>query len=332
MTDPIANLGLSCPKSGRFYICYDQPTRFIGCCTINPCTTDDGLCPDDDLLPSSFSSDAYPKILAQNCLDPGFLWYTCRDSSPPFLGCCSQDACEQTGCPRDKVGAAGLSGNKLQAAPFLSSDSSSTSSTSRTSSTTLSTAISTTASTTRSATTTATQPAAVTPPVHIKLSKGAIGGIVVGAVAGGCILALVAVWALRQQKKKKSPPTITAAHSSGSGRKDEYGEDSPTEYQDGTRHRHTLGAGAAQMAQSLHAQPSPGLESVISELPASPSTPGNRHIISMGSSDGVTGRESELSGLSVSTQQNPHQKQHSPLIHQSLFELEDSSSRTFVGR
>lgn len=338
MGSPIVDLGLSCPKSGRFYICEDQPTRFVGCCTINPCTTADGLCPDDDLQPASFSPDAYAKILAQDCLDPGFLWYTCRDSSPPFLGCCSQMACEPSGCPVDKVGAASLSGNKQQAAPFLSSGSSTTSATSRASSTTLSTAASTTASTTESATTQqATQPPAVSPPVHTGLSKGAIGGISVAAVAGICILALVVFWALRQRKKK---PSTIAVGGSGSGRKDEYGEDSLTEYQHGTTNT-LLGAGAAgQMAQSQHAQLSPGLESTISELPATPSqqsinsgaTPATRNIVSMASSNGVTGRESELSGLTVSAQQTPQLKQQSPLIHQSLFELEDSSSRTFVGR
>ncbi|KAL7910400.1 hypothetical protein GGI35DRAFT_364518 [Trichoderma velutinum] len=325
------DLDLSCPRGGRFYACEDQPTRFVGCCTIDPCGTTSGLCPDDDIQPMSFNPDAYDEIRGQNCLDTGFQWYVCRDNSPPFLGCCSQDPCGSTGCPNDSLGAASLSTNKDQAAPFLSAASSSTTSssstatsTSRTSSTTLSTATSTTASTTQSAT--STQPAAVSPPAHTGLSKGAIAGIAVGAVAGVCILALVAFLALRQRKKNKGPSiTITA---SGTGRKDEYGEDSLTEYQDKTANTHELsGAGAGQMAQSqsLHAQPSPGLESPISELPATPSTPGNRHFVSVGSSDGVTGRESELSGISASPKQ-------SPLLHQSLFELEDSSSRTFVGR
>lgn len=172
----------------------------------------------------------------------------------------------------------------------------------------------------------------MSPPAHTHtgLSKGAIAGIAVGAVAGVCILALAAFFALRQRRKKKGPSIVITA--SGTGRKDEYGDDSLTEYHDKTAaNAHELsGAGAgSQMAQSqaLHAtaQPSPGLESPISELPATPSTPGNRHFVSVGSSDGVTGRESELSGISASPKQ-------SPLLHQSLFELEDSSSRTFVGR
>ncbi|KAL6697278.1 hypothetical protein J3F84DRAFT_283219 [Trichoderma pleuroticola] len=338
MGSSVNNLDFSCPKGGSFYVCEDQPSRFVGCCTINPCITSSGLCPDNDLQPLSFNPDAYDQIRGQNCLDTGYQWYVCRDSSPPFLGCCSQDACMTTGCPRNRLGAASLSTNRAQAAPFLSagssssttssSSTSSTSTTGRTPSTTLSTVASTTASATN------TQPAVVSPPAHTHtgLSKGAIAGIAVGAVAGVCILALAAFLALRQRKKKRGPSIVITA--SGSGKRGDYGDDSLTEYQDKTAaNTHELsGAGAGQMAQAtstsqaLHAaQPSPGLESPISELPATPSTPGNRHFVSVGSSDGVTGRESELSGVSASPKQ-------SPLLHQSLFELEDSSSRTFVGR
>ncbi|KAL6812466.1 hypothetical protein J3E69DRAFT_371341 [Trichoderma sp. SZMC 28015] len=339
-----SSLDFSCPRGGSYYVCEDQPTRFVGCCTINPCITSSGLCPDNNLEPLSFNPDAYDQIRGQNCLDTGYQWYVCRDSSPPFLGCCSQDACMPTGCPSNKLGAASLSSNRAQAAPFLSAGSSSSTTTTTTTETTSSTStstststtsrtpsttLSTTASTTASAT--STQPAAVSPPAHTHtgLSKGAIAGIAVGAVAGVCILVLAAFLALRQRRKKKGPSIVITA--SGTGRKDEYGDDSLTEYHDKTAaNTHELsGAGAGQMAQSqaLHAgaQPSPGLESPISELPATPSTPGNRHFVSVGSSDGVTGRESELSGISASPKQ-------SPLLHQSLFELEDSSSRTFVGR
>ncbi|KAL7961228.1 hypothetical protein V8C34DRAFT_23852 [Trichoderma compactum] len=338
MGSSVNDLDLSCPRGGSFYACEDQPTRFVGCCTINPCITGSGLCPDNNIQPLSFNPDAYDQIRGQNCLDTGYQWYVCRDSSPPFLGCCSQDACMTTGCPRNRLGAASLSANRAQAAPFLSAGSSSSTTTTSSSSTSTtgrspSTTLNTVASTTASAT--STQPAAVSPPArtHTGLSKGAIAGIAVGAVAGVCILALVAFLALRQRKKKEGPSIVVTA--SGTGRKDEYGDDSLTEYHDKTAaNTHELsgaGAGQIQMAQSqsraLHAaaQPSPGLESPISELPATPSTPGNRHFVSVGSSDGVTGRESELSGVSASPKQ-------SPLLHQSMFELEDSSSRTFVGR
>ncbi|RFU80138.1 hypothetical protein TARUN_2053 [Trichoderma arundinaceum] len=342
MGSPITNLGLSCPKSGSFYICEDQPTRFVGCCTINPCTTHDGLCPDDDVRPASFSPNAYDKILAQDCLGPGFLWYTCRDSSPPFLGCCSQMACEAGGCPVNKVGAASLSGNAKQAAPFLSAGTSTSSTTSRASSTTLSTAVSTTVS---DPTQQNTQPPAGPPSAHAGLSKGAIGGISVAAVAGACILVLVAFWALRLRRKRQSSMAVGG---SGKTRLDEDREDLLTDYQDGKpAASHTLLGGhsgntaAGQLVLFPPAQASPALKSpVISELPATPSqqsvnsgvTPATRHIASMSSLNGAGGRESAISGITASAQQSPQLKQQSPLIHQSLFELEGSSSRAFVGR
>ncbi|PTB64845.1 hypothetical protein BBK36DRAFT_21576 [Trichoderma citrinoviride] len=337
MGDPIVNLGLSCPKGGRFYICEDQPARFMGCCTSDPCTTADGLCPDDELRPGSFSSDAYSKILAQDCLDPGFLWYTCRDSSPPFLGCCSQNACESTGCPVSKVGAATLAGNKQRAAPFLSGGASASSGGSSSSaakttssasapSTTLSTVLSTAAASTTgdAPPKDSTQPDAVSPPAHPGLSKGAIAGIAVGAIVAVCAFAFLFFWLFKQHKKRSS--TNMAPADGGSGRKDEYGgEDSLAEqHRDGT----LLGVGATRggAGQIPQAEPSPGLDSVISELPASPSqhsitsgaTPG-RPIVSMVSASGATGRESDASGYTA--------KEHSPLIHQTLFELEDSSIR-----
>lgn len=241
MGGPITDLGLTCPQSGKFYICEDKPNRFVGCCTIDPCSTKDGLCPDNDVRPASFDPDAYDQILAQQCVDPGFLWYTCRDSSPPFMGCCSQMGCEDHGCPVNKVGVATLSSNAKQAAPFLSSDaSSSTSSSSTTSSTsstasstassaastTLSTATSTSQSTAPQQTTQTTQTPADPPSAHNGLGKGAIAGIAVGAVAGVCILALVAFWALKRRNNKKQPQYGFAVGGSG--------KDSPTEHRDRT--------------------------------------------------------------------------------------------------
>ncbi|KAK1244407.1 hypothetical protein MKX07_003206 [Trichoderma sp. CBMAI-0711] len=348
MGNPIVDLGLSCPKGGRFYICEDQPTGFVGCCTIDPCAAADGLCPDNHLQPSSFDPDAYSEIRAQDCLDPGFLWYTCRDSSPPFLGCCSQMACEPSGCPASKVGAASLAGNKQRAAPFLSGGSSSSrepssSTTTTTSSesvpsTTLNTSVlSTAASTTGGAPPTqdSTQPtAAVSPPAHPGLSKGAVAGIAVGVIiAVGCVLAGLFFWWFKQHKKRR--PSANTPTDGGSGRKDEYGgEDSLAEHHDGrllgAGRRRGGGGGGGGAGQIPQAEPSPGLESVISELPATPSqqsitsgaTPG-RPVVSMVSSSGggggVTGRESDASGYTAKLQ-------HSPLMHQTLFELEDSST------
>lgn len=360
MGGPITDLGLTCPESGKFYICEDKPNRFVGCCTIDPCSTKDGLCPDNAVRPASFDPDVYDQILAQQCVDPGFLWYTCRDSSPPFMGCCSQMGCEDNGCPVDKVGVATLSSNAKQAAPFLSSDGSSSttsssttssSTTSSTSSTVTSTASSVVSTTLSTATTTNTSQSAASqqstqtptdpPSVHKGLDKGAIGGIAVGAVAGVCMLALVAFWALRRRNNNKKPPYAFAVGRSG--------KDSLTEHRDRTAPSLLGGRGnAAVVEQMAELPPSPRLKSpAISELPATPSqlsissgtTPAPRHIASLmrsqgfQGSQGPAGRESSISGFSAPTQPASHMKQEqSPLIHQTLFELEDSSSRALMGR
>ncbi|UKZ72149.1 uncharacterized protein TrAtP1_013087 [Trichoderma atroviride] len=345
MGGPITDLGLACPESGSFYICKDKPNRFVGCCTVDPCSTKDGLCPDNAVRPASFDPDAYDQILAQQCVDPGFLWYTCRDSSPPFMGCCSQMGCEDNGCPVDKVGVATLSSNAEQAAPFLSSDSSSsttsssttssstTSSTSSTAtsaasstvSTTLSTATSTSTSTSQSAapqqsTETPTDP----PSVHKGLDKGAIGGIAVGAVAGVCILALVAFWALRRRNNNnnKQPPYAFAAGRSG--------KDSLARHRDRTAPSLLGGRGNAAAVEQMAELPATSSQLSIS----SGTTPAPRHIASLMSSPGPAGGESPIFGFSAPAQPASHIKQEqSSLIHQTtLFELEDSSSRVLKGR
>lgn len=348
MGGPIANLGLTCPESGKFYICDDKPNRFVGCCTVDPCSTNDGLCLDNDVRPASFDPDAYNQILAQQCVDPGFLWYTCRDSSPPFMGCCSQMGCEDHGCPVDKVGVATLSSNSKQAAPFLSSDGSSSTSSSSTTlpasstaTSTASSAVSTTLSTATSTSQSAapqqsTQTPADPPLAHNGLGKGAIVGIAVGAVAGVCILVLVAFWALKRRSNKNQSQHAFAVGGSG--------KDSQAEYRDRTAPPLLGGRGNAGVVEHMaELPPSPPLKSpAISELPATPSqqsissgtTPATRHIVSVMGSEGPAGRESAISGFSAPTQLTPHlQQEQSPLIHQStLFELEDSSSRALMGR
>lgn len=349
MGGPITDLGLTCPESGKFYICENKLNRFVGCCTVDPCSTKDGLCPGNAVRPASFDPDAYDQILAQQCVDPGFLWYTCRDSSPPFMGCCSQMGCEDNGCPVDKVGVATLSSNAKQAAPFLSSGSSSsttssskTSSTSSTATSTTSSAVSTTLSTAMSTNTSqsaapqqSTQTPTDPPSVHKGLGKGVIAGIAVGAVAGVCILALVAFWALRRRSNKKPPYGFAVGRS---------GKDSLTEHRDRTAPSLLGGRGnAAAVEQMAELPPSPRLKSpAISELPATPSqlsissgtTPAPRQIASLISSQGPAGRESSVSGFSAPAQPASHIKQEqSPLVHQTtLFELEDSSSRALTGR
>ncbi|RSL46595.1 hypothetical protein CEP53_010262 [Fusarium sp. AF-6] len=107
--DPISDLGLDCPFNGTFYICKDSPTRFIGCCTLNPCGDRKGLCPDEHLEPATY--DSRYRIPPQGCVNDNFAvsWYTCPKTNPPFLGCCAVDPYSRGGCPDRELRAAKLS-------------------------------------------------------------------------------------------------------------------------------------------------------------------------------------------------------------------------------
>lgn len=118
--DPIGDLGLACPLGGNFYICTDRPTRFIGCCTSNPCTSGRGECAYERLRPAIFNGGLYDAIPDQTCVsdnsDVG--WYACSGVGDSFMGCCAEDACEK-GCKRGMLRAARLSDSRENAKVFL---------------------------------------------------------------------------------------------------------------------------------------------------------------------------------------------------------------------
>ena len=121
--DPRARYGLSCPTGGSFYICAEAETRFIGCCEEDPCSDENrGSCPDDALHPASFSASNYIDIPGQDCVEPynTSTWWTCQGATPPFMGCCSENPCNE-GCRRADLLPARLSDNEENAAPFLDS-------------------------------------------------------------------------------------------------------------------------------------------------------------------------------------------------------------------
>lgn len=128
---PIANLGLSCPSGGDFYICQNSATRFVGCCGVDPCADKSGLCPTSQLYTSSFSSVQYYKLQPQACSSSLGLWYTCvfSPSTDTFMGCCGINPCQNKGCPASSLVPARLSDDPYEAAAFISDgDSSSVSS------------------------------------------------------------------------------------------------------------------------------------------------------------------------------------------------------------
>ncbi|KAM0346713.1 hypothetical protein ACHAPU_005428 [Fusarium lateritium] len=119
--DPLINLGLNCPYEGLFYICSNDPIRFIGCCSINPCGTRKGLCPDQHLKPASFDKAHQGEIPPQACVNDNVdvAWFTCPGISPPFIGCCAVDPCSRGSCPRRELRAAKLSDKTKSVDEFL---------------------------------------------------------------------------------------------------------------------------------------------------------------------------------------------------------------------
>lgn len=123
--DPRAKYGLSCPRGGSFYICDTAKTRFIGCCDVDPCSHgNDGTCQDDWLHQASFSATNYIDIPGQDCVEPynTSTWWTCQSATPPFMGCCKENPCNE-GCSRADLLPARLSDVEDNAAPFLESSS-----------------------------------------------------------------------------------------------------------------------------------------------------------------------------------------------------------------
>lgn len=167
MSNPNATLGLSCPSGGKFYVCDTATIRFLGCCTSDPCSDGSGECPTANLRTSSFSSDHYDDISAQNCVgaDAATSWFTCK-ASPPFLGCCKSDPCAAGSCAQANLIAAQLSDDQSKAQVFIGS-------------------ATTTATATGSATATSSPSSSQS---GTNLSTGAIAGIAVGAASVVLIL------------------------------------------------------------------------------------------------------------------------------------------------
>ncbi|VUC31859.1 unnamed protein product [Clonostachys rosea] len=117
----IDSLGVDCANGGSFYVCNSKSVKFIGCCTLDPCKTSDGSCPDQNLRNTTFNEYSYNQIKPQKCVsdDPEVQWFACAASKPPFMGCCSANPCQLGGCPANKLYAARLNDDAELAKPFL---------------------------------------------------------------------------------------------------------------------------------------------------------------------------------------------------------------------
>jgi preprotein translocase subunit YajC len=121
--EAIDALGAFCPGEGSFFVCEDKDIRFVGCCTVDPCKTDSGACPDDNLYTASFDAGSYNLLKEQECVSdrPEVQWYTCTGANdPPFMGCCAINPCGRNdSCPDSDLHAARLSDFDENAAVFI---------------------------------------------------------------------------------------------------------------------------------------------------------------------------------------------------------------------
>ena len=107
-----SDLQPSCPQGGTYYAC-DYGSRFLGCCTSNPC---DKGCPTGGLHVMTFNTQ-YTLKAAGACA-AGAQWWRCPNMSSAFIGCCRINACKNNGCPSANLTGAILPGNTQQKAPF----------------------------------------------------------------------------------------------------------------------------------------------------------------------------------------------------------------------
>jgi len=111
---------LSCPSGKPFYAC-DYGTRFLGCCTLEGVDVCAKGCEPDNLQAANFNQQYYSNITRNDCnitIRAGE-WYSCEQTSPPFLGCCASNACMYAGgCPYAQLVPAQLSENETEIAPF----------------------------------------------------------------------------------------------------------------------------------------------------------------------------------------------------------------------
>jgi hypothetical protein len=184
-TPSIQDAKPDCPAGGDWYVC-TTGTQFLGCCADNPCQ--DG-CSAGDLRPASYNTTYTGKFSDQQC-DAG-LFYTCADTTPPFLGCCESNPCVIGNCPQSDLAGAFLSSNPAEAGDFTASLSTTSATSTARASTITSSIIPTSA------------------PGHPHLSIGVIVGIVVGSVV--VFLGLAALLMVVCQRRSKTHDGVGTA-------------------------------------------------------------------------------------------------------------------------
>ncbi|KAJ6262740.1 hypothetical protein Dda_1297 [Drechslerella dactyloides] len=102
-----------CPNGGKWYACSEGSFGFVGCCTVNPCTSVG--CAAGNVRAASLGDIPYGSTPDQAC-QLGGQFFTCL-GPPPFWGCCKINPCASgVGCPQEQVAPAALA--ELPQNPF----------------------------------------------------------------------------------------------------------------------------------------------------------------------------------------------------------------------
>lgn len=174
--DSKSGIAATCPLNVTFYAC-DFGKRFLGCCeNSSPADTCTNGCPQEDLLPASFEKEYFDYITRAACTRG--IWWSCANTSPPFLGCCLSNPC-LGGCPPGDLTAAIFSQNQTNN-PLYSAIPDASNIASSSTSTSTSSAPDRTRGAAHSATTSPS-------PIHKNSTREIVGVVLGGTVAVGLI-------------------------------------------------------------------------------------------------------------------------------------------------
>ncbi|MDI1486112.1 MAG: hypothetical protein OHK93_004302 [Ramalina farinacea] len=185
-----SSIHANCPSGSSFTAC-NYGVRFLGCCSSTISTNDvcGSGCPSSSLQPLSFDKQYYTEVTDGQCDSSEGKWYSCPDLDPPFVGCCTTNAC-QNGCPAGGLVPAKLSEDQAQQAPYAplieglisaaSTGSSAAATTAAVASSTMALGSTAFASATASPASPTASPSSVRP--------STIVGAVIGGVVGGIII------------------------------------------------------------------------------------------------------------------------------------------------
>ena len=204
-----SGIAATCPLNVTFYAC-DFGERFLGCCAngspADTCTTG---CPQEDLLPASFEKEYYDYTTSAACTQGS--WWSCENTSPPFLGCCLSNPC-LSGCPATDLRAAIFSPNQTDNPLYSANLDASIAASSTTSSSTSKAASSTSIHATGAVHSTVNSPS----PIHKNPTKEIVGAVTGGIVALGFIFIVVLLLYRRLRSQRKMGPHSTGRIESGS--------------------------------------------------------------------------------------------------------------------